>query len=315
MRRRVVLLFTTPLAAVIVVLLLALLLIGTHPAHGSTLTVTNTNDDGEGSLRQAIEVANVASGADTIKFNIPGDGPHTIPPDSALPSITEPVIIDGYSQPGASPNTLAVGNDAVLKIELSGAGAANGLEIEADNSTVKGLVISVWENGVEVHFTVGDPNEGATGNRILSNSIYDNGDDGEELGIDLILAPNDPPGHTENDPPPDADEGPNNLQNHPELDRARTRRGATTIKGTLTSTPDETFVIQFFSSLAADPSGFGEGQKFKGQKSVTDTDGDGIITFTFKPKKKVPRGQLVTATATNQTTGDTSEFSGALPVS
>ena len=38
-----------------------------------------------------------------------------------LPTIEEPVIIDGYSQPGARPNTLAVGNNAVLKIELSGA--------------------------------------------------------------------------------------------------------------------------------------------------------------------------------------------------
>lgn len=48
---------------------------------------------------------------------------------------------------------------------------------------------------------------------------------------------------------------------------------------------------------------------------MTDTDGDGIITFTFKTKKKVPKGQVVTATATDQSTGDTSEFSKACEVS
>ena len=65
-----------------------------------------------------------------------------------LPTIEEPVIIDGYSQPGARPNTLAVGNNAVLKIELSGAAMpttnTSGLLINAANSTVKGLVISNW---------------------------------------------------------------------------------------------------------------------------------------------------------------------------
>ncbi|MCH8046969.1 MAG: hypothetical protein IID44_24980 [Planctomycetes bacterium] len=73
--------------------------------------------------------------------------PHSwfsIQPLSALPAITDPVIIDGYTQPGSSPNTLANGNDAVLRIELNGTAAsgANGLEITADGSTVQGLVIN-----------------------------------------------------------------------------------------------------------------------------------------------------------------------------
>lgn len=46
------------------------------------------------------------------------------------------------------------------------------------------------------------------------------------------------------------------------------------------------------------------------QKSVT-TDSGGDASFTFKTTKKVPKGQVVTATATNQSTGDTSEFSEA----
>ena len=49
---------------------------------------------------------------DAITFSIPGSGVQTISPASPLPTITDPVIIDGYSQPGASPNTLAVGNNA-----------------------------------------------------------------------------------------------------------------------------------------------------------------------------------------------------------
>jgi len=90
------------------------------PAHASTtFTVINTNDTGAGSLRQAITDANNTSGADVINFNIAGTGVHTIAPESALPQITEAVTIDGYSQPGAKPNTKAVGGDAALKIELS----------------------------------------------------------------------------------------------------------------------------------------------------------------------------------------------------
>ena len=65
--------------------------------------VTNTNDSGLGSLRQAILNANANPGLDTIDFAIPGLGVHTISPASALPTITDPVDINGYSQPGASP--------------------------------------------------------------------------------------------------------------------------------------------------------------------------------------------------------------------
>jgi hypothetical protein len=96
---------------------------------------------------------------DTIDFNIPGTGVHTIHRGSELPPITQPVVIDGYRQPGSSRNTLAVGDNAVLTIELDGADASppgSGLVIAADNSTVQGLVvndfgstgISVPSNGV-----------------------------------------------------------------------------------------------------------------------------------------------------------------------
>ncbi|SRR6266496_5297828 len=89
---------------------------------GAVFTVTNTADSGSGSLRQAILDANSNSGADTIAFAIPGSGVHTIPLFSALPQITDPVLINGYTQPGSSSNTLSTGDNAVILIEIDGAG-------------------------------------------------------------------------------------------------------------------------------------------------------------------------------------------------
>src|SRR5947209_1266892 len=82
--------------------------------------VSNTGDDpnlGSGSLRSAILQSNAATpGPNTIHFAIPGTGVQTISPTLALPTITDSVVIDGYTQPGASPNTLAIGDNAVLLI-------------------------------------------------------------------------------------------------------------------------------------------------------------------------------------------------------
>src|SRR5262249_48780050 len=47
-------------------------------------------------------------------------GPRTIRPSDALPTITDPVSIDGYTQPGASRNTDPNGFNGKLLIELSG---------------------------------------------------------------------------------------------------------------------------------------------------------------------------------------------------
>ncbi len=105
-------------------------------------------------LRAAIQQANVSEAGDTIVFDIPTSafgvgggcsrtGACTISPKSPLPAIIDPTVIDGYTQRGASPNTLAKGTNAVLKIELngSGAGAASGLKFFGDGS-VRGLAIN-----------------------------------------------------------------------------------------------------------------------------------------------------------------------------
>src|SRR6476660_2068466 len=103
--------------------LVALFMVGTAAA--DTYTVSNTLESGPGSLRPAILDANGHAGADTIAFNIPGSSVRTIAPATELPVITSPVTIDGYTQPGSSVNTLAGGDNAVLLIELNGAGVGN----------------------------------------------------------------------------------------------------------------------------------------------------------------------------------------------
>ncbi|HMT09042.1 MAG TPA: right-handed parallel beta-helix repeat-containing protein, partial [Pyrinomonadaceae bacterium] len=113
-------------------------------------------DDGGGfcSLRAAIQEANAAPGIGTIDFNIPTGCGQVIQPLSALPIITEPVTINGYSQPGAWPNTSATGSNAVICITLSGAsigGFTNGLSVNGVNSLIRGLNIIRWTDaGIQV---------------------------------------------------------------------------------------------------------------------------------------------------------------------
>jgi hypothetical protein len=113
--------------------------------NATTLNVINTNDSGAGSLRQALLTADNHAGLE-ITFAIPGAGVHTITPATALPAITASVIIDGYTQPGASPNSLLVGDNAVLLIQIDGSrlgsGATNdGFDVNTNNSVILGLVI------------------------------------------------------------------------------------------------------------------------------------------------------------------------------
>jgi hypothetical protein len=139
------------------------------------LTTIPTADDcavataNDCSLRGAITKANTTSGTDTIDFAIPddpttsADDVKTIfvdgadgPASTDLPIIAEAVTIDGYSQPGASPNSpdnelLAEGTNAKLLIELNGGSltSSNGLiRINAPDVVVKGLVIECFNSGI-----------------------------------------------------------------------------------------------------------------------------------------------------------------------
>ena len=64
------------------------------------LTVTNTNDSGAGSLRQAMLDANASGQTVYIDFAIGGSGVQTITPLSELPRMTTPVILDATTQNG-----------------------------------------------------------------------------------------------------------------------------------------------------------------------------------------------------------------------
>jgi len=134
-------------------------------------TVTNTNDSGAGSLRQAILDAN-SMGGGTINFNIPGAGVHTITPLTVLPTITQTVTIDGYTQPGASMNTLANGDNAVILIVINGAtveiggNLLAGLTIAASNCVVRGLAINTFYEQILI--------SSGSGNLIAGNFIGTN---------------------------------------------------------------------------------------------------------------------------------------------
>ena len=132
----------------------AVLTINDNDPVPSTLVVNTTDDTDDGyctaghcSLREAINAANQTIGANSISFNIPGQGVRTISPEVNLPPVTDAVTIDGYTQPGAHPNTLAEGTDALLFVELDGsnitAGATGvGIDLNAGNSIVRGLAVN-----------------------------------------------------------------------------------------------------------------------------------------------------------------------------
>jgi uncharacterized repeat protein (TIGR01451 family) len=125
----------------------------------ATFEVTNTNDSGAGSLRQAITTANANPGLDLITFAIPGTGIHTIELASPLPVITGSLTIDGTSQPGWT---------GLPVIELDGTNAgttANGLVVNGNSSTIQALAINRFGAG-------GAPTE-AGGNGIVLQGAGD----------------------------------------------------------------------------------------------------------------------------------------------
>jgi hypothetical protein len=146
-----------------------------------------------------------------------------------------------------------------------------------------------------------------TGNDFNANSIFSDG----SLGINLFGGSENGFGVTANDLK-DPDSGPNQLQNYPVLTSANS---AAVIQGSLNSMASKTYRIDFFSSPAADASGFGEGQTWIGAVNVT-TDTNGNATFNPDFPGTLTVGSVVTTTATGTGTGasGTSEFSAAITV-
>ncbi len=118
------------------------------------------------SLRAAIETANADPDLDTIEFGFGGTAAKTIKVPNALPQITEPVVIDGYSAPNTKVNSRLSGSNAKLRIVLKGPGSGatyDGLDIAAP-SIVKGLVIQGFYEGVFI-------SPGGEGSRVAGNFI------------------------------------------------------------------------------------------------------------------------------------------------
>ncbi|MBN1438792.1 MAG: CSLREA domain-containing protein [Anaerolineales bacterium] len=148
-----------------ILILLAAILVGLSLAAcgpTATLVVNSANDVDDGtcdtahcSLREAIHKANTLSGTVTIKFDIGGGGVRAIQPTTALPIISNPVFIDGTSQPGYVSDPLIVVDGSLIT-----GGYADGLVLNGGNSTVQRLVINNF-NGRGIRLN--EPGE----NRIL----------------------------------------------------------------------------------------------------------------------------------------------------
>jgi hypothetical protein len=131
--------------------------------HPASFPVTITADAGAGTLRQAIIDANVTLGIDTITFNIGGTGPHIIlPTATGLPTITDRTVIDGYSQPGSTPNTLTVGINATINLQIDGSltTGAVGLGVGADSCVIRGFSIVNWHIGILLSSSAGSSVQG-----------------------------------------------------------------------------------------------------------------------------------------------------------
>ena len=183
----------------------------------------------------------------------------------------------------------------------------NGIDIKGNNNIIGGVAAGqantiAFNTGVGV--SVQDDNEQggiSVGNSIRGNSIHDNGGLGIDLGLNGVSA---------NDAN-DADGGANNLQNYPALTLA-TQSGAgqnLVLQGTLNSTAGRTFTVEAFANDAADPSGFGEGQTYLGSFVVGNGTFNQSLAFAGNAANT-----FISLTATDNTSGDSSEFSRAVLV-
>ncbi|MDH4070555.1 MAG: T9SS type A sorting domain-containing protein [Ignavibacteria bacterium] len=184
-------------------------------------------------------------------------------------------------------------------------GSVTGIDVGNDaGSTVSGIVIEEnviagnLFNGITIGHNVPQV-------RLSGNSLYEN----EQLGIDLI-----PSGYgfgvTLNDPL-DADDGGNGLQNFPVIDEATSDGSSLTVSGSLHSSPGSEFTLEFFASAEGHPSGYGEGEQFLGETTVN-TDGSGDAHFNLVLPASLEPGCMISATATLEPIGATSEFSAGV---
>ncbi len=194
-----------------------------------------------------------------------------------------------------------IGTDDTGSLPL---GNGNGIVIDgsSSNNTIGGTAASAGNTiafstgiGVDVDATAG------TGNAIRLNSIFSNTALGIDLGGDGVTL-NDSAGHT----------GPNDFENFPVITAINSAGGVTTVTGSLSSTADTTFAVDFFTLSSKNASGYGEGRYLLGSASVM-TDAAGNADFVFQFPTPAAGARFATATATDPG-GNTSEFSQAFGV-
>lgn len=141
------------LLALVLCALVSAALMSPGTSEGAVLTVNSNADSDDGScdglpndctLREAM---NAANNSDTIRFDLPcGANPANcvIKPITEFPHLDNNLVtIDGYSQTGASPNTLDVGDNAVIKVEVNLSLMTDpvAFRLTGDDNRIKGLAI------------------------------------------------------------------------------------------------------------------------------------------------------------------------------
>jgi hypothetical protein len=177
------------------------------------------------------------------------------------------------------------------------------------SSNVVGLSTSGAGTGNTIAFNgftgvyIGSNNSNmCVGDTIRGDAIFSN----DRIGINLAGGTEDSYGVTANHPG-GAVPGPNDLQNYPIITNAVASGTGTTISGTLNSSASQFFLIDIYRNPAPDPSGHGQGQVYVGSETVL-TSVSGNATFSLTASGNLS-GQYFSAVATDQSSGDTSEFS------
>jgi len=216
-------------------------------------------------------------------------------------------VISGNTKTGVdvSSDTLVQGNFIGTQVDGTSRrmNGGRGVAVYSRHPAIVGGVASGARNTIAYNGGSGVSVDSSSGSiAILSNSIFSNLGLGIDLGDDGVT-PNDPC---------DIDTGANNLQNFPALTSATAGAASITIQGTLNSTANTTFTLEFFANASCHPSGYGEGQTFIGSTTVTtDASCNANINVTFPAT--ITGVQYITATATDPQ-NNTSEFSQCLHV-
>lgn len=222
--------------------------------------------------------------ADTCSVNVPGGG-----------LTGSPVALSGGS---AGPATFAVAGENLSgrgPLTITGApgsgSTATVTGTTVSNSPGAGLILDQLSGGsVTAGTFTGNAGDGiaidhSTGVSISGNSIASNGN----LGIDLL-------------------DGSNHSQAAPVLTSAAPSGNSTVVIGALTSTPSHTYTLEYFDNQSCDVNGIGEGRTSLGTSTIT-TDASGHATIAVTLPAPSGANDVITATATDQASNETSAFS------